>query len=158
MATWGAWTLLALTTCSVYTFADRATTIITYLIATVLETYLCRVAEIDIALTTCTAVLLNWEIWIVADMGAWPFSATNITELIATSASHMIATLAFLYDILTIRASSVMKCVLKERQVKRIAFTFMLGEHTVGAKYFVACWTLRISNYYNILILWFFTF
>ena len=69
---------------------------------------------------------------------ACPFPATDVAELVPTSACHVVASLATFYHILAAGALAVVKVILEEIDLVLIAFAFVLFEEALGTENSVA--------------------
>jgi len=63
-----------------------------------------------------------------------PICATDVTELIATSTSDVVATLVFFDHHFTLLALPVVENALKKHELVFLAFTLMLFEKTFGTE------------------------
>ena len=82
-------------------------------------------------------------------MRAVPSGPADVAELVPTPACHVVTPLCFLYYILTSCALSEMEGILEERQLKRVAFSFVFGKHAQGTVSFFASIALGIGDHQN---------
>lgn len=73
-----------------------------------------------------------------------PFTSTNITKLIATSACHVITALALFNDVLALTALPIVQIVFEKVHLVLLAGAFVLLKEALPAEYDPAHWTLRI--------------
>ena len=76
-----------------------------------------------------------------------PVSPTQITKLVSTLTSHVVAAFIQLDDPFTLFALTIVEVVFEKVYFKIVTLTFMLGEHTILTKNFPTFRTLRIGPF-----------